>query len=125
MPEVDRVVAAEPGAAWELLTRTRHWPSWGPSVTAVDPGDATIVAGMTGRVRTPVGLWVPFRITRVDPPHRWEWRVLGLPATTHRVEPVPAGCRVAFGVPLVAIPYLAVCRVALSRIATLLEQPAG
>ena len=118
-------MAADPGAAWALLTSTRRWPGWGPSVVAVDPTDATIVAGMTGRVRTPVGLWLPFRITRVDPPHAWAWRVLGLPATTHRVEAVPGGCRVSFGVPVVAVPYLVVCRVALSRIAALLEPPAA
>lgn len=125
MPEVARVVGADAGAAWELLTSTRRWPEWGPSVTAVDPADATIVAGMTGRLLTPVGAWWPFRITQMDPPRTWEWSVLGLPATTHRVEAVPGGCRVSFGVPVVAIPYLVVCRVALSRIATLLEQPAA
>ena len=125
MPEVSRVVAADPGEAWNLLTHTRRWPEWGPSVTAVDPEDAQITEDMTGRLRTPVGVWLPFRITGVDPPHTWEWRVLGLPATSHRVEAVPGGCRVSFGVPVVASPYLAVCRTALSRIAALLEGSPG
>lgn len=123
MPEVSREVAADPAAAWELLVSTRRWPEWGPSVTAVDPADTTIVDGLTGRVRTPVGVWLPFRITSMDPPRTWAWSVLGLAATTHRVEAAPGGCRVAFGVPPVAFPYLVVCRLALARIAALLEGP--
>lgn len=76
---------------------------------------------MQGRVRTPVGLWLPFRVTRCEPPHFWAWSVLGIPATTHTVEPAPGGCRISFGVPAVAFPYLVVCLVALRRIAALLE----
>ncbi|MDE3205533.1 MAG: SRPBCC family protein [Acidobacteriota bacterium] len=124
MAAVSRTVAATPEAAWELLASTRTWAMWGPSVTAVDPPDATIEAGMHGRVRTPLGPWLPFCITRCDPPRSWAWTVLGIPATTHTITPVPGGCRISFGAPTVALPYLAVCRVALGRIARLLETTA-
>jgi len=50
--------------------------------------------------------------------------VLSIPATNHVVEAAPpGGCRVSFAVPTPAIAYLAVCRLALGRIATLLEAP--
>ena len=120
MITVSRCVEATPEAAWDVLASTRAWTRWGPSVTAVDPADSTISSGMRGRVRTPVGIWLPFRITGFDPPHRWAWSVLGIPATSHRVDPAPGGCRISFGVPVAAFPYLLVCRVALRRIAELL-----
>jgi hypothetical protein len=48
--------------------------------------------------------------------------VAGIPATGHRVEPLgPERCRVVFEVPLLAAPYLAVCRVAALKIRTILE----
>jgi len=122
MPSVGRFVEASPVAAWELIAHTRSWPSWGPSVSAVEPADAMLSAGLRGRVRTPVGVWLPFTITRFEPPHRWSWSVLGVPATSHRVEALPGGCRVSFSVPLPALAYLAVCRPALARIAAQLEQ---
>jgi hypothetical protein len=121
MPSVGRFIEASPDAAWDLIACTRSWPSWGPSVSAVEPSGALLSAGMRGRVRTPLGVWLPFTITRFEPPHRWSWSVLGVPATSHRVEMAPGGCRVSFGVPLPALAYLAVCRLALGRIAEQLE----
>lgn len=43
--------------------------------------------------------------------------VAGVPATDHTVESLgPDRCRVSFGAPWVAVPYLAVCRLASSRL---------
>lgn len=53
---VSRTVAAPPAAAWDLLTSAGTWTRWGPSVSAVDPPDAPLNAGLAGRVRTPVGI---------------------------------------------------------------------
>jgi len=116
---VGRDVAAPPAAAWDVLTNTRFWPMWGPSVLAVDPADARIGPGSTGRVRTAVGVWLSFAVTDWHEGRSWSWRVAGLPATGHRVEPTADGCRVSFDVPAVAAPYLLVCRIALGRIARL------
>jgi hypothetical protein len=121
---VDRFVPAAPEVVWDLLVDTSRWPEWGPSVTAVEldyahathATTARITAGSTGRVRTAVGVWVPFRITGFNDGRRWSWNVAGIPATSHTVEPAPGGCRVGFGVPLLAAPYALVCRVALERI---------
>jgi hypothetical protein len=118
---VSRFVAATPEAAWELLASTGSWLQWGPSITAVEPAHAVLSEGLAGRVRTPFGVWLPFRITDLQPQHSWTWSVLGIPATSHRVEAVPGGCRVTFGVPGPAVPYLLICRWALHRIARNLE----
>jgi hypothetical protein len=118
---VSRCVAATPDAAWELLTSTGTWSQWGPSVTAVEPAEAVLAEALVGRVRTPFGLWLPFRITHLDEGHSWSWSVLGIPATTHQVDAVPGGCRVTFGVPGPAVPYLLCCRLALHRMAAHLE----
>jgi len=125
MGSVSRQIRATPAEAWALLVSTSTWSSWGPSVVAVEPADATIRLGMKGRLRTPVGVWLPFCITSYDPPHSWSWAVLGIPATSHTVEAAPGGCRVAFAVPALAVPYLVVCRMALKRIDGLLEAGAA
>lgn len=120
MPEITRTFRAPPDEAWTLLADTRHWTSWGPTVTAVDPGDVTVTPGLDGRVRTPVGLWLPFTVTDVDPGRRWTWDVAGVGATDHRVEGTADGCRVVFGVPRWAPFYAPVCALALRRIGALL-----
>ncbi len=120
--EVARVLPAAPAAAWRVLTDLDLWPRWGPTVTAaeLDDGARRLTTGARGRVRTPANLWLPFVVTELQPGYRWAWRVAGVPATGHRVEPHPAGCRVVFEVPTLAAPYAVVCRLALTRIGSLL-----
>jgi hypothetical protein len=106
--------------AWELLSNTSHWPAWGPSVAAVEPAGVRVEPGLRGWVRTVAGFPLPFEITTVVPGRSWRWRVAGLTATGHRVEPLgPGRCRVVFEVPAWAAPYGMVCRVALKRLAGL------
>lgn len=142
--DVGREVAAAPAAAWRLLADTRMWPMWGPTVRRVelsaspegerdgdgdkdgneDADSAHLVArGRRGRVVTPFGLALPFVITHVEAGHRWSWRVAGVPATGHRVEPTRNGCRVVFEVPTLLPAYVIVCRLALHRIEHLLVAP--
>lgn len=113
---VARKMAVDPATVWELLVDTAQWPRWGPSVRDVDLPGGRLTAGAEGRVRTAVGLWLPFRVSAFDEGRSWSWRVAGVPATSHLVEPVAGGCRVAFGVPVAAAPYAAVCHEALRRI---------
>ncbi len=113
---VDRIVAAPPEVVWSLVAHTRRWPDWGPSVRAVDPADSEVTPGLTGRVRSVAGPWLAFRVTTVEPGRAWAWSVAGVPATGHRVDPHPDGCRVTFTVPWWAAPYRLVCAAALRRI---------
>ena len=104
--------------AWHLLIDANEWSRWGPSVRAVDTPEWLIGPGMRGRVQTSVGLWLPFEITDWVPGAAWAWRVAGIEATGHRVEPLgPAHCRVSFLVPRWAPLYRPVCMAALHRIA--------
>lgn len=105
-------------AAWRILIDTEEWPRWGPSVRAVRAPARTIGPGMHGRIQTPPGLWLPFRITDWQDGRYWAWRVAGLTATGHRVTPLgPTRCRVSFLIPSWAPLYRPVCETALRRIA--------
>jgi hypothetical protein len=120
------VIPVPAAAAWHLLIDTTLWPRWGPSVRAVDVPARCIGPSMRGRVQTPAGLWLPFQISEWDEGRLWVWRVAGLPATGHRVEPLaPASCCVTFTVPIWAPLYLPVCRIALRRLSTLAGTAAG
>jgi hypothetical protein len=121
--DVSRDLAVPPAVAWRILTDTRTWPTWGPTVTEVVASDTTLTATTTGQIRPLVGPWLPFRVTAFEPGHRWSWRVAGIPATGHRVEATSDGCRVVFEVPVPVAAYAAVCQVALRRIARLAEDP--
>ena len=118
---VSRVMPVDPNVVWDLLVDTSRWSEWGPSVTKVDVPDVRLRAHSTGRVRTLVGLWLPFTVTDLEDGRTWAWTVAGVPATTHTVVPAPGGCRVAFGVPTPAAPYILVCRAALRRIERLAQ----
>lgn len=116
--DVSMATAAPCHEVWALLTDTRRWPEWGPSVRAVECAPPVIGPGSTGRVLTALGVWLPFEVSEWAEGRRWSWRVAGVPATGHRVEPLPdKGCRIVFEVPLVAAPYAFVCRMAAARIA--------
>ena len=113
-------IAAPVDAVWPYLAEFRHWPTWGPTVAAVDVDADEVATGVSGRVRTPVGLWLPFTITDVDPGRSWAWRVAGVAATGHTVtETSPSTCEVAFTAPSWAVAYRPVLRAGLRRLATL------
>lgn len=123
---VSQLLNAPPAEVWHLLIDTHAWPLWGPTVSAVDSPQRCIAAGLRGRVRTAVGLWLPFQIVTFEPERYWDWRVGGVKATGHRVEPAgPAQCRLTFTVPVWAAPYRRVCRAALGRIEHLLAETAA
>lgn len=116
-------IKAPVSAAWELLIDTRRWPEWGPSVARVDCADRYITLGSVGRVQTTFGPWLSFMITRFTAGQYWHWQVAGIPATGHRVLLLgPNLCKVVFEVPVLAAPYLIVCRMAAQRIKNILEK---
>lgn len=130
---VSRRIAASAEDVWALLTDTRQWPAWGPSITGVEPapaglpagpesgpadsrGSGGLAAGSSGRVRTVLGVALPYTVTAFEPGRYWSWSVAGIPATGHRVVPQGGGCVVTFTVPWWAPAYLPVCALALRRI---------
>jgi uncharacterized protein YndB with AHSA1/START domain len=107
---------------WALLTEFDHWPDWGVSIRRVESETERVAAGVTGRVQTVAGLWLPFRICDVIPGRFWIWDVAGIGATGHRIKPLAERrCRVEFTGPWIAAPYLAVLRMSLRRLKTLAE----
>ena len=110
--------------AWRLLIDTQQWPRWGPSVAKVSCSHRCIGPDSAGRIKTSLGLWVPFTITDYREHQFWSWRIGRIPATGHRLSENDDGtCIVAFDMPWWALPYLLVCRIALSRIKRLLTEP--
>jgi uncharacterized protein YndB with AHSA1/START domain len=117
MPTVERRVAAPAAAVWGVLTDLDAWPRWGPSVQRAELDDAVpLTGGSRGRVWTPIGIALPFEITEFEPERKWAWRVAGVPATTHGVDPEGHACRVWMSAPVWAPAYLPVLAVALRRI---------
>lgn len=119
---VNRFVAASPEAAWDLLVDLDAWPRWGPSISGaeLDQPGRRLGPGVTGTVQTALLVRLPFVVTDFEPGRCWAWKVAGIPATWHRVDPEGDGARITFGVPRWAPAYLAVCEIALRRIEKLL-----
>ena len=112
---VRRAVDASMDVVWDMLTDTRRWPEWGPSITAVESPERYITAGSSGRVRALGAVWLPFEITSCEN-HRWTWTVARVPATGHFVETHPDGSVVGFELPPLAAGYVPVCRRACARL---------
>lgn len=125
MPVVELPMSVPPAAAWEVLVDLTAWPVWGPTVAGAEldrPGPLAL--GSRGRVFTPVGVPLPFRISEFEAGRLWAWRVAGVPATRHEVIPDGEGCVVSFGVPIWAPAYLTIMAVALPRIERLAAERA-
>jgi hypothetical protein len=122
MIKVGRIIHAAPDKVWNLLTDTARWSEWGPTVKAVQSESRYIRAGATGRVKTALGFWAPFRVTEWTEGQFWSWRIFNIRATGHRIDVTAADCcRLIFEVPLWAAPYAIICQIAARRIARTLE----
>ncbi|WP_448384328.1 SRPBCC family protein [Desulfosoma sp.] len=113
-------------AVWAVLSDTRLWPKWGPSIThvAIDGTDVVVHRGMRGRVRTVVGWTLPFAIDDVEPGRSWNWRVAGVIATGHEVIPDGTqGAWIVFTMPVWALCYAPVCLWAARKITLLVHAP--
>lgn len=114
---VSRRIAAPADAVWQLLVDLQAWPRWGPTVRSAALADgAAFEVGSAGRVWTAAGVPLPFVICELDPGRAWGWRVAGVPATRHGVEPDGECCRAWMSAPAWAPAYLPVLAVALRRI---------
>ncbi len=115
--EVSHTIDASSHDVWRIMTDTRLWPYWGPSVHEVKCTDTVVRVGSTGRIKLFKSFWVKFAITEFEEGKYWSWHILGFRTTGHRVEPISATrCRAVFMVPIFAAPYVVVCKMALKRI---------
>ncbi len=118
---IERRFSIASDRAWDILTDTVQWPRWGPTVRSVVCTDRYIREGARGRVYTPIGLSFPFVITEYSHGHCWSWRVAGIRATGHRVIRMGEGsCKIVFEMPVLWLPYVMVCRLALARMTKIL-----
>ena len=116
------VIRADRSVVWRLVAEFGHWPSWGLSVRGVEAPVDEVAPGVQGRVRTVIGIRLPFLITSVVPGESWTWKVAGIPATSHTVVDRGDGrLEVSFGVPWVAAPYLVVLWLSLRKLRALAE----
>lgn len=112
-----------PEEIWKVLTDTTLWPLWGPSISAVECEERFIRSGSQGRVRTTLGLWLPFTVTTYEELQFWSWEVGGIQATGHRlVAKDDDSCRIIFDMPWWAAPYTLICLLAIRRIIKLAGQ---
>ncbi len=115
---VGKTFSASPHLLWDLITDTDQWPRWGPTVKAVRTPERYISKGSKGQVLTALGIWLPFVVTHYEHEHFWNWKVASVRATGHRLQFADEGGAILwFEVPVIAFPYIAVCRMALTRIA--------
>jgi uncharacterized protein YndB with AHSA1/START domain len=118
-----RDIDAPAEALWDLLTDPQRWADWGPTVVRAELRSEQFEEGATGIVTTFVGVDVNFEVTAYDDGVSWAWKIAGVTATDHTVEPLGADrCRVGFGVPWAAAPYLSVCQLALQRLEQIATQ---
>ncbi len=123
---ISRTIDAPAADAWTVLVDLDRWPDWGPSVRKATLGGAPMQLGSRGTVTTSTGVVLPFEVTDFEPGQFWSWKVAGVPATDHTVEPIGTDrCRVTFGVPMIAFAYLIVCRIGLARIAAITQSLGG
>jgi hypothetical protein len=116
------VPAAE---AWDRYARPARWPEWAPYLLGVEASADRLTSGMTGRVRGPAGVSVPFVVTSLEDrgtSGSWAWRVRFGPielSFDHGVEPRDTGSRTwltAEGpLPLLAL-YLPLARLSLESL---------
>ena len=115
-------IAAPADRVWHLISEFHHWPDWGVTVRAVDSSPRSVEPGAAGRVKTTLGLWLPFEITNGDPGRVWEWRVAGIAATTHVIErDSDNACTLRFTVSPLFAPYLVVLWLGVRRVKRLAE----
>jgi Polyketide cyclase / dehydrase and lipid transport len=81
-----------PAEAWDRYLHPGRWSSWAPQILGVETDTERIAQGVTGRVRGPLGVTVPFVVDEVDDAsRRWRWTVQVGPARMSLLHWVTSG----------------------------------
>ncbi len=113
-----------PAEVWDRYARPARWPTWAPQITGVEVPVPRLAAGVTGRVRGPVGVTLSFAVESVDEAaRRWSWTVTAGPVRLrllHWVSEGPdggstTGLRITGPLPVV-VGYAPLAQVAISRL---------
>ena len=82
----------DPDEAWDRYVHPARWSSWAPQITGVVTDADRISQAVTGRVRGPIGVSLPFVVDEVDDATRqWRWTVQVGPARLTLLHWVTSG----------------------------------
>ena len=114
---------SEVATAWERYLFPARWAEWAPQIRAVECTAERIAPGVSGVVRGPAGLAIPFRVLEVDDAARaWRWSVTaaGIRVVMHHdLAATPDGTVAGLtmdGPAVVVLGYGPVARLALRRL---------
>ena len=90
-------IGASAQRVWEVFTDVERWPSWTPSVTSVEPLDASSISvGNRFRIKQPKLPTLVWEVTAVDASRSWTWVVRSIGATTSATHEIsskgPSAC---------------------------------
>lgn len=67
-------IAAPQETVWRMISGVAQWPEWLPTVSAVEPqASAALALDAHYRVLQPKLRPAVWRVTQLDPPHRFTW----------------------------------------------------
>lgn len=120
---VCKVLSASPETVWDIITDTRLWPVWGPSLLNVDCNDRYIQLGSEGRVKTLFFCWLPFTVTKFNHMQFWTWNIGPVKATGHTLtRKDEMSCELCFDMTWWAVMYIPICWLALIKIDKILTK---
>ena len=120
---VSKNISAPLTQIWKIITDTRLWHIWGPSVSSVKCKQRFISLNSNGVIKTFSGFKVSFLITAFKADYYWSWSINGFKATGHKVEFIDKkNTKLSFDIPIWAFFYVFICKIALSRINKLVKK---
>lgn len=91
-----------PQVSWDRYAELNRWSTWAPQISSVEADGDLLHPGLTGRVRTSVGVSVPFVVTDVDAPAMtWSWIAWVGPVRLtlhHAITPRGTGARASLAI---------------------------
>jgi uncharacterized protein YndB with AHSA1/START domain len=89
---------AAPEAVWRLWSDMAGWPAWNDGIAEITV-DGPFAVGTSFTMTPPGEEPISMRLTRVSPGSEFVDEMAGdglVVTTVHRIDPLPAGCRVVY-----------------------------